>query len=175
MWIKSNFKIKVTCLRLKLLLCEWMSDHTGALGMSVRKKIVCTYICMKSPVSLTLNSPNNLSLKILRFSTKLRAVHTAQLLICIIQHVQKKTWKAVARAKQNQKSLFHRIIGNKLVLRRELCSRFNPKLFHFASLLGQKNGHWSWRGVTNLMHTWTLIPLILFSWRSQESYFPSKR
>ena len=101
--LKSNFKIKVTCLRLKLLLCEWMSDHTGALGMSVRKKIVCTYICMKSPVSLTLSSPNNLSLKILRFSTKLRAVHTAQLLICIlIQHVQKKTWKAVARAKQEK-------------------------------------------------------------------------
>ena len=152
MWIKSNFKIKVTCLRLKLLLCEWMSDHTGALGMSVRKKIVCTYICMKSPVSLTLSSPNNLSLKILRFSTKLRAVHTAQLLICIIQHVQnkKRQWHV-----QNQKSLFHGIIGNKLVLKRELCSKFNPKLFHFASLLGQKNWHWSWRGVTNLMHTWT--------------------
>ena len=57
---------------------------------------------MKSPVSLTLNSLNNLSLKILRFSTKLRAAHTAQLLICIIQHVQKKTWKAVARAKQEK-------------------------------------------------------------------------
>lgn len=153
MWIKSNFKIKVTCLRLKLLLCEWMSDHTGALGMSVRKKIVCTYICMKSPVSLTLSSPNNLSLKILRFSTKLRAVHTAQLLICIlIQHVQNKKRQWLV---QNQKSLFHRIIGNKLVLKRELCSRFNPKLFHFASLLGQKNWHWSWCGVTNLMHTWT--------------------
>ena len=57
---------------------------------------------MKSPVSLTLSSPNNLSLKILRFSAKLRAVHTAQFLICIIQHVQKKTWKAVVRTKQEK-------------------------------------------------------------------------
>ena len=39
---------------------------------------------------------------------------------------------------KNQKSLFHRIIGNKLVRKRELCTRFNPKLFHSAPLLGQK-------------------------------------
>lgn len=77
---------------------------------------------------------------------------------------------------QNQKSLFHGIIGNKLVLKRELCSRFNPKLFRLT--VGTKklalivawrdefNAHMDFRQTFLMLKT--LIPLILFSSRSQE-------